>query len=102
MHEFEDAIADVDVLVNMRDLLHTNLTGHPSIVMPVGYKETDNGGAAPLTVVMTGHLNDDDRLLAIAHAFQQKQDAQLAHPNLDDWLVKFDAGELNDDAEADN
>jgi Asp-tRNA(Asn)/Glu-tRNA(Gln) amidotransferase A subunit family amidase len=102
MHEFEAAIAGVDVLVNMRDLVHTNLTGHPSIVMPVGYKQLDNGGAAPLTVVMTGHLNDDDRLLAIAHAFQRKQDAQLAHPDLDEWLVRSDAGQLDADPPEEN
>lgn len=102
MHEFEAAIADVDVLVNMRDLVHTNLTGHPSVVMPVGYRKADNGSATPLTVVMTGHLNDDDRLLAIAHAFQRTQDAQLAHPKLDEWLIKFDAGELGDNLETDS
>ncbi len=50
MLEFEQAIEGVDVLVNMRDLVHTNLTGHPSIVMPVGYREADDGGTTPVTI----------------------------------------------------
>jgi Asp-tRNA(Asn)/Glu-tRNA(Gln) amidotransferase A subunit family amidase len=92
MKRFEESIADVDVLVNMNDLVYTNLTGHPSVVMPIGYRERD-GATMPRPVVLTGHLNDDERLVAIANQFQFKLTAHLEHPPLDSWLEKFESGE---------
>ena len=46
MREFGEMMSQVDALVNMNDLVHTNLTGHPSVVMPVGYRER-NGTRSP-------------------------------------------------------
>lgn len=96
--EFNDAIADVDVYVNMSDLLQTNLTGHPSVVMPIGYRER-NGARSPRPVILSGHLNDDERLLAIASKFQSRITAHQEHPDLNSWLAKFEAGELDEKQE---
>lgn len=97
MQRFEEAIADVDVMVNMNDLIHTNFTGHPSVVMPIGYRERE-GTKSPRPIILTGHLNDDERLLAIAGVFQSKITAHQEHPPLDLWLEKFTAGTLDNTA----
>lgn len=96
--QFDEAIADVDVLVNMNDLVQTNFTGHPSVVMPIEYRER-NGAKSPRPVTLSGHLNDDERLLAIASTFQAKITAHLEHPDLDSWLEKFETGELDEKKE---
>ena len=88
MHEFEISIRDFDALVNVNDLLHTNLTGHPSVVFPVGYRERA-GRMSPQSAILTGHLFDETRLLALAHAYQSQVTAHLEHPPLDDLLLEF-------------
>jgi len=95
MEAVEEKMCDVDVMVDIRDVFHTNLTGHPSIVLPTRYRKRKSGGVIPVCSTFTGHLGDDDRLLAIAHQFQQHCSAHLQHPELDPWLEKFDAGELD-------
>lgn len=37
MKHFDEMMSKVDFLINMSDLVHTNFTGHPSVVMPTGY-----------------------------------------------------------------
>jgi Asp-tRNA(Asn)/Glu-tRNA(Gln) amidotransferase A subunit family amidase len=98
MRRFEEAIAGVDVLVNMNDLVYTNLTGHPSVVMPIGYRDRD-GVSLPRPIVLTGHLNDDERLLSIANQFQSRLTAHREHPPMDAWLEKFEAGTLDEKTE---
>ena len=92
--QFNLAIANVDVMVNMNDLLHTNFTGHPSVVMPIGYRERQDV-KSPRPVVLSGHLNDDERLMAIAAKFQAKITAHTEHPPLDQWLEQFESNELD-------
>lgn len=96
MEAVEEKMKDVDVIVNIRDVFHTNFTGHPSIVVPTRYRERKSGGMTPVCSTFTGQLGDDDRLLAIAHKFQQHCDAHLQHPELDSWLEKFEAGTLDE------
>ena len=98
--EFNDAVADVDLWVDMNDLVQTNFTGHPSVVMPIGYRDRD-GAKSPRSVILSGHLNDDERLLAIAAQFQSRITAHQQHPDLDSWLTKFEAGELDKEEEND-
>ena len=93
--EYAESIKDVDAIVNMRDLLYTNFTGHPSIVMPVGYDDLKDGARRPQTAVLSGHLNDDERLLALGHAFQKRLTAHHEHPNLDPWLRRYESGTLD-------
>jgi Asp-tRNA(Asn)/Glu-tRNA(Gln) amidotransferase A subunit family amidase len=94
MEAFEESIASVDAMVNMNDLLHTNFTGHPSVVMPVGFVERD-GTRTPRPIILTGHLHDDERLLSLGAAVQNELTAQLEQPELDRWLERFEAGTLD-------
>ena len=98
MEKFESAISGVDVLVNMNDLVHTNFTGHPSVVLPTGYRDRGEG-KVPLPTVLTGKLNDDEKLLAIAQKFQSKFTAHQEHPDLDPWVAKFEDGTLDKPAD---
>ena len=98
MKWFEARLKDVDVLCNVRDIYISNLAGHPSAVFPRAYRERD-GVKVPVSMVLTGHLNQDDRLLALASACQSRLDAHLQRPPLDQWLEKFEAGTLDEKEE---
>ena len=70
--ELAKLFADIDALVlppyygSM--LLVTNLTGHPAVTLPTGFRK--NG--TPIGLTMIGRLDGDDRLLAAAALYQQK------------------------------
>jgi len=59
------------------NLLLTNLTGHPAVVVPNGFRSTDG---TPTSITFQGRLDEDDIVLAIAHAYQQATDFHLARP----------------------
>jgi Asp-tRNA(Asn)/Glu-tRNA(Gln) amidotransferase A subunit family amidase len=61
------------------NLLLTNLTGHPCVVVPNGF--TDHG--TPTSISFTGKLFDEGTLLAVANAFQQATDFHKRRPSLD-------------------
>jgi Asp-tRNA(Asn)/Glu-tRNA(Gln) amidotransferase A subunit family amidase len=61
------------------NLLLTNLTGHPCVVLPNGF--TDAG--SPTSITFTGRLFDEGRLLAIAKAYQDSRTHHLKHPRLE-------------------
>lgn len=52
------------------NLWMTNATGHPAVAVPNGFR--DNG--LPSTVTLTGHYDDEARLLAVAKAYQAVTD----------------------------
>ncbi|MCH2183746.1 MAG: amidase [Mariniblastus sp.] len=95
MQQFEDYIAPVDALVNVFEIFQTNLAGHPCVVLPREFSDARGGGKRPLPLTLTGHLNRDDQLLALAHAVQGKLTAHQQRPPLDDWLLQYEAGELD-------
>ncbi len=94
MHEMETFMSDLDFLVNARDVFHTNLTGHPSIVFPIGFKELESGGKRPIVASISGHLDDDARLLAFSDQLQSSI-GDHTRPDLSPWLAQFEAGELD-------
>ena len=85
--KFEELMEQVDVLVNANDLVHTNLTGHPSIALPVGFRKRMEV-EMPYSTIFTGRLNDEETLLAVANAYQQLQDAHLKRPPLDEQITQ--------------
>ncbi|MEM9412095.1 MAG: hypothetical protein AAGA30_13340, partial [Planctomycetota bacterium] len=95
MHEFEEFMSDFDAIVNLFDVFHTNLTGHPSVVFPLEYKKIADEKFRPYHVTLTGHINKDDQLLAIAHQIQRVSKMELTKPPLDHWLTKFVKNELD-------
>jgi Asp-tRNA(Asn)/Glu-tRNA(Gln) amidotransferase A subunit family amidase len=87
MREMETAVAGVDAYVGGDDLTITNLTGHPTAVVPDG----DRRGSAtdqPGTITFTGRLFGETTLLALAHAYQQASGAHLRRPPLEKLLAK--------------
>lgn len=60
------------------NLLLTNLTGHPCVVLPNGFDE--DGG--PTSISFIGRLYDEATLLAVARAYQEATDWHLRHPPL--------------------
>lgn len=81
MDEMERAIGGVDAYIapsfGGNNLLLTNLTGHPAVVLPNGFRESDG---TPTSITFTGRLYGDDTVLALAHAYQQATDFHLQRP----------------------
>jgi Asp-tRNA(Asn)/Glu-tRNA(Gln) amidotransferase A subunit family amidase len=79
MKQMEEAIAGVDLYVGGNDLVLTNLTGHPSVVMP--YRENaESKSGQPAAITFTGHLHGEAALLAISQAFQQATQDHIPRP----------------------
>ncbi len=73
--------ADVDVIVAPTEdpqVLITNLTGHPTVVVPNGFRE--NG--TPVSVSFLGRLFGEAKMLAVARAYQEATDFHLRQPKL--------------------
>ena len=84
-----DIIQEMNKLMNKVDiyiapsfggenLLLTNLTGHPCVVMPNGFNEK----GSPASISFIGGLFDEGKLLAFANSYQQSTDFHLKHPTL--------------------
>jgi Asp-tRNA(Asn)/Glu-tRNA(Gln) amidotransferase A subunit family amidase len=82
MQEMDQVMSQVDVYVGGNDLLLTNLTGHPSVVLPNGFRK--NGTVeTPTAITFTGRLYGETELLAVAHAYQQATGFHLRRPPMD-------------------
>ena len=99
-----DAVAKVfdglDVIVaptNSQQLVITNLTGHPAVILPNGFRgddaprppreddgEEDNigGPGTPASLTFLGNLYGEAKLLAFARAYQEATGFHRKHPNL--------------------
>jgi Asp-tRNA(Asn)/Glu-tRNA(Gln) amidotransferase A subunit family amidase len=82
MREMESVMSQVDLYVGGNDLLITNLTGHPSVVLPNSSPKRD-GISTPKALTFTGRLYGETELLAVAHAYQQATGFHLAPPALE-------------------
>jgi Asp-tRNA(Asn)/Glu-tRNA(Gln) amidotransferase A subunit family amidase len=81
LQELEELFVDVDVYVcptfGGHNLLLTNLTGHPCVVLPNGYRSSDG---TPTSITFIGRLHGETELLAVADAYQQATDYHLRRP----------------------
>ena len=71
----------VDVIVaptSGTQLTATNLTGHPAVILPNGFRE--NG--TPVSVTFLGGLYEEAKLMAVANAYQRATDFHTKHPTL--------------------
>ena len=71
----------VDVIVaptSSSQLLATNLTGHPAVILPNGFRED----GTPVSITFLGGLYQEASLLAVARAYQQATDFHTRHPTL--------------------
>lgn len=87
MREMDEVMSQVDAYVGGNDLTLTNLTGHPTAVLPVGFRKRGDV-ETPFSITFTGRLYGESELLAVAHAFQQATSAHLRRPNADRWVVE--------------
>ena len=97
--DFEAMMKTVDVLVNANDLVHTNLTGHPSIALPVGFRERGDL-RLPFSTIFTGQLNRETEMLALAKAYQDLHTTHLEKPPLDQQLKQKADDAAKEKAEA--
>ena len=83
MERFEAAMAGIDVVVTPTFggsiLLLTNLTGHPQVVIPNGYRSKDG---TPTSVSFVGKLFGDAEALLLAKAVQDATDYHHRYPPL--------------------
>ncbi|MBX7223511.1 MAG: amidase [Blastocatellia bacterium] len=81
MQEMEAAVKEVDVYVcptyGGSNLLITNLTGHPALALPNGFR-TSNG--TPTSITFNGRLWEETKLLALGMAYQQATDFHQKRP----------------------
>jgi Asp-tRNA(Asn)/Glu-tRNA(Gln) amidotransferase A subunit family amidase len=82
IQEMQKLMKDIDVYVapsfGGSNLLLTNLTGHPCVVVPDGF--TKEG--TPTSISFMGRLFGEAKLLAVAKAYQDATDFHLKHPVL--------------------
>ena len=82
IQEIHALMQQVDVLVvpsyGGNQLLTTNLTGHPAVVMPNGF--LDNG--TPTSITFLGNLFDEGTILSVARAYQAATQHEELHPAL--------------------
>lgn len=82
MRRMAEVMANVDAYVDGRDLLITNLTGHPSIVLPNGMVKR-NGVQVPGSLTFTGKLYGETDLVALGQAYQEATGYHRHHPPMD-------------------
>ena len=80
MQEMEQLDVDVYVAPSFggNNLLLTNLTGHPCVVVPNGF----NDEGSPVSISFIGKLFDEGTLIAVAQAYQDATDFDETHPPL--------------------
>jgi len=83
MERFASVMEGLDVVVTPsfggQMLLLTNLTGHPQVVIPNGYRSEDG---TPTSVSFVGSLFGDAEALRLAKAVQDATDFHVRHPPL--------------------
>jgi Asp-tRNA(Asn)/Glu-tRNA(Gln) amidotransferase A subunit family amidase len=82
MRAMEEVMREVDLYVGGNDLLLTNLTGHPTVVLPDGFRKSGDV-ELPRSLTFTGRLYGEAELLAVASAYQQATGHHLRRPPLD-------------------
>lgn len=82
IQKWADLMRTVDVIVtptsatNLLQLVATNLTGHPAVIVPNGFR--DDG--TPVSLTFLGGLFEEGKVLAVARAYQEATGFHLKHP----------------------
>jgi Asp-tRNA(Asn)/Glu-tRNA(Gln) amidotransferase A subunit family amidase len=92
MREMEELMSGVDLYVGGNDLLLANLTGHPTVVLPDGFRKA-GAVEVPRAITFTGRLYGETELLAVAHAYQQATGHHLRRPPMDKVTAENAGGE---------
>lgn len=81
MRAMAEVMSKVDVVVaptGGRQLVVTNLTGHPAVIVPNGFR--DDG--TPVSLTFLGGLYREAPMLALARAYQEATGFHLEHPRV--------------------
>ncbi|MFD2246270.1 amidase [Pontibacter ruber] len=82
IQEMQKKMKDIDVYISpsfaSNNLVFTNLTGHPCVVLPNGFQK--NG--MPTTITFMGKLFGEAQVLALAKFYQGLSDFEEKHPTL--------------------
>ena len=79
---WDDLMKTVDVIVtptsaaNLPQLVATNLTGHPALILPNGFRPD----GTPVSLTFLGGLFEEAKLLAVGNAYQNATGFHLVHP----------------------
>ena len=87
IQEMQKFFKQCDLYVGGNDLVLTNFTGHPTAVLPNGFRNR-MGVSVPYAITFTGRLYGESELLAVAHAYQQATGQHLKRPPLDAQVKK--------------
>jgi Asp-tRNA(Asn)/Glu-tRNA(Gln) amidotransferase A subunit family amidase len=101
MESMARLFTQVDVIVAPTDgdqLVATNLTGHPAVILPNGFRGKEapvaaaddvanddaiGGPGTPVSLTFIGNLYGEAKLLALAKAYQDATGFHVKHPILD-------------------
>ncbi|UTA69718.1 amidase [Emticicia sp. 21SJ11W-3] len=81
IQEMENKLKGIDVYLSPsfgRNLTLTNLTGHPCVVLPNGFRAEGR----PTSITFMGKLFGEAKLLQVAKAYQDATGFHKKHPNL--------------------
>jgi len=82
IERWAELMKTVDVIVvptnGANQLLATNLTGHPAVIVPNGFRPD----GTPVSITFLGGLFDEGKPLRVAHAYQQATDFHRRVPVL--------------------
>ena len=83
IQDMQTIMKDIDVYIAPSfegdNLLMTNLTGHPCVVLPTGFNEK----GLPTSICFMGQLFGEAKILAVAKQFQDATGFHKKHPKLD-------------------
>lgn len=83
INDMQKIMKDIDVYLappfEGDNLLMTNLTGHPCVVLPIGFNEKN----LPVSICFMGQLFGEAKTLAVAKQFQDATVFHRKHPKLD-------------------
>lgn len=82
VNQMEAVFEQVDVLVNANDLIITNLTGHPSLSIPLEFVER-NGKSLPRPCVLTGRYFDEPTLCVLGDAMHELAETKTTRPAME-------------------
>ncbi|MGI9140447.1 MAG: amidase [Gemmatimonadaceae bacterium] len=71
-----DVVVTPTAVVGFPQLVATNLTGHPAVILPHGFR----ADGTPVSLTFLGSLFGEARLLTVAGAYQRSTDFHLRHP----------------------
>lgn len=79
---WDELMKTVDVIVtptsaaNLPQLVATNLTGHPAVILPNGFRQD----GTPVSLTFLGGLFEEAKVLAVANAYQRATGFHKVHP----------------------